>query len=230
MSHQQLSRAEATKLALAAKPVAKAAGWANGEKINREEWLTRVMQRDIMPLIAANGGKVSKLRVSVGWPKGSRGGKTAESIGQCWDPVHSADGHYEVFVSPKLGAFEAIEVLVHEAVHVGAGTECAHRGAFKTIAKAVGLEGKMTATLAGENLAKQIRAWIADMPEYPHGPMTDGIKGGAGKEKKPGSRLIKAFCEGCEYTMRIAQTWLDIALPTCPNPDCDGHGHEMKVG
>lgn len=135
-----------------------------------------------------------------------------------------------MFISPKLNGFEAIEVLVHEVVHLGAGLECGHRGAFKKIAQAVGLEGKMTATVAGENLAKQIRAWMADMPEYPHGPMTAAIEGDPGKEKKPGSRLIKASCECCEYTMRIAQTWLDIAVPVCPNPDCDGNGHEMKVG
>lgn len=82
-----MTRAEATKIALATKPVAKAAGWAkDADKINREEWLTRVAQRDVLPLVAANGGQTAKFRVSVGWPKGSRGGKGAESIGQCWDP------------------------------------------------------------------------------------------------------------------------------------------------
>jgi hypothetical protein len=223
-------RAEATKMALATQPVAKASGWAKGDKINREEWLTRVAERDILPLIAANGGKIAKFRVSVGWPKGSRGGKGAESIGQCWDPKCSSDGHYKMFISPKLGAYEAVEVLVHEVVHLGAGLECKHRGAFKKIATAVGLEGKMTATVAGEELGKRIRAWMADMPEYPHGPMSAGGGDGTGKEKKPGSRLIKASCEGCEYTMRVAQSWLDIAVPMCPNPDCDGHGREMQVG
>lgn len=224
---QALTRAEATKLALSTQPVAKAAGWAKGDKINREEWLTRVMQRDIMPLIAAQGGKVSKFRVSVGWPRGSRGGKTAESIGQCWDPKHSADGHYEVFVSPKLGAFDALQVLVHEAVHIGAGIECGHKGAFKKIATAVGLVGKMTATVAGDDLGRRIRAWIADMPEYPHGPMS--AVDGAGKEKKPGSRLIKACCECCEYTVRVTQKWIDVAVPTCPNPECDGFEEAMLV-
>lgn len=198
--------------------------------VNREEWLTRAVQRDILPLIASHGGKIAKFRVSVGWPKGSRGGKGAEAIGQCWDPKHSSDGCYEMFVSPKLGAFEAIEVLVHECVHLGAGIPCGHKGAFKKIAQAIGLEGRMTATVAGEELAKRIRAWIADMPEYPHGPMISAEADGEDKEKKPGSRLIKAACEGCEYTVRLAQKWIDIATPTCPNPDCDGFGHDMSIG
>lgn len=227
MSYEMTHR-EATKIALKIRPVAKAAGWDKTAKMNREEWLTRVAQRDILPLIAANGGQTAKFRVSVGWPKGSRGGSTAESIGQCWDPKHSADGHYEMFVSPKLGAFEAVEVLVHEVVHLGAGLECKHRGAFKKLALAVGLEGKMTATTAGDELAKKIRAWMADMPEYPHGPMVAAVEGEE-KEKRPGSRLIKASCECCEYTVRLAQKWIDIAVPTCPNDACDGYGHDMKV-
>ncbi len=198
-------------------------------KINREEWLTQIAQNDVLPMIVANGGKTAKFRVSVGWPKGSRGGKTAEAIGQCWDPQYSSDGCYELFISPKLAAFDAVEVLVHEVIHLGAGVACKHRGAFKKIAMAVGLEGKMTATFAGAELAKRIRAWIADMPEYPHGPMVDGTKD-EGKEPKPGSRLIKAACEGCEYTVRLAQKWIDIAAPTCPNPDCDGFRHDMKIG
>lgn len=174
MKHQQLTRAEATKLALNVRSVAKAAGWAKGDKINREEWLTQVAQRDIVPLLVAqcDGMCLKPWRVSVGWPKGSRGGKGAESIGQCWPDTQSSDKHHELFISPLLGAFEAIEVLVHELVHVAAGLACNHKGEFKRLALAAGLTGKMTATVAGEELAKRIRSWLADMPAYPHGPMT----------------------------------------------------------
>lgn len=198
--------------------------------MNREEWLTRVAAQDICPMLGLHNGAIpTKYRVSVGWPKGSRGGKTSESIGQCWDPKCSSDGHHEVFISPKLDAFAAIETLVHEMIHVSAGVAAKHRGEFKRLAVAVGLEGKMTATLAGEELGKRIRAWIADMPEYPHGPMDlGGSKEGEPGEKK-GSRLIKVCCPGCEYTVRMAQKWIDVAVPACPNDNCDKVNEPMEA-
>lgn len=224
----QLSRGEATAIALKIQPVAKASGWSKSDQINREEWLTQVAKRDIAPLIAQCDGKpLGKYRVSVGWPKGSRGGKGAESIGQCWDHKVSADGHYELFISPVLGAFEAVEVLIHELVHVSDKLASKHKGEFKRLATALGLEGKMTATKAGEDLAKKIRAWLADMPPFPHGPMTQVT--GAGKDKKPGSRLLKACCEECGYTVRVTAMWVDVAPPVCPNPDCDRQHEPVTV-
>lgn len=198
--------------------------------INREEWLTRIANLEVCPLISIHDGSVpDKYRISVGWPRGSRGGKTSESIGQCWDPKCSADGHHEVFISPKLDAFAAVETLIHEMIHVSAGVAAKHRGEFKRLAIAVGLEGKMTATVAGEELAKRIRAWIADLPEYPHGPMNlGGTKEGEPDEKK-GSRLIKVCCPSCEYTVRMAQKWIDVGVPSCPNPDCEQNGGELEV-
>ncbi len=200
----------------------------SGHTTTRESWLTQIGERVILPMIVAHGGKTAKFRVSVGWPRGARGGKSVEAIGQCWDPRHSSDGHYELFISPKLDAFGAIEVLVHELIHLAVGTAAGHKGAFKKVALAVGLQGKMTQTVAGDALTKRIREWIRVAPEYPHGPMKDVE--GAAKEQKPGSRLIKASCEGCEYTVRLAQKWIDVAVPTCPNEDCDGFGEAMKVG
>lgn len=227
---QQLTRSEATAAALKALPLAKAAGFTGDTTMNREEWLTRVANLEVCPLIAIHNGVVpTKYRVSVGWPRGSRGGKTSESIGQCWDPKCSSDGHSELFISPKLDAYAAVETLIHEMIYVSAGVAAKHRGEFKRLAVAVGLEGKMTATLAGEELGKRIRAWIADMPEYPHGPMdVAGGKDGAPEEKK-GSRLIKVCCISCEYTVRMSQKWIDVAVPCCPNKECDVYGDELAA-
>lgn len=217
-----MTRSEAPKAALKTKPVAKAAGWHSTKAPNREEWLTRVCQREIVPLLTQCGGAApGRYRVSVGWPKNSRGGKTVEAIGQCWDKIHSSDDTFEVFVAPTQGAFEAIAVLIHELVHLSVGIDKGHKSPFKKLAVAVGLEGKMTATVAGSELAKKIRAWLADMPPFPHGPMKPAE--GSAKEKKPGSRLLKAVCEGCGYTVRVTQQWLDIAPPLCPDPECDNY-------
>lgn len=238
---EQLSQQEAHAVATKTRSLAKAAGWKTddplhltaralrGVKIetNREQWLTEIATREIVPLITSQGGaEPGPFRVSIGWPKGSRGGKGAESIGQCWPNKLSADKHYEVFISPALEAFQAVEVLIHEMIHVSDQLKSSHKGEFKRLALAVGLEGKMTATIANEELAKRIRAWLVGMPPFPHGALSQADK--VGKEK-PGSRLLKVSCPSCEYTIRVTQKWLDIAIPHCPNPECGGHEEEMEV-
>jgi hypothetical protein len=38
----------------------------------------------------------------------------------------------------------------------------------------------------------------------------------AGLIKDPGSRLIKAHCEKCNYTIRLSRKWIEVKLPICP--------------
>lgn len=194
--------------------------------MNREGWLTKVATAHLWPLIESKGGKVpSDWRVSVGFPKGSRGGKGSHAIGQCWPTAASADKHSEIFISPELDAMRAADVLLHELIHAATpGT--GHKSAFKRIAVACGLTGRMPATVAGPELAATLRAMLAAMPAYPHGPLR--VPEGAGKAR-PGSRLIKVSCPACDYTMRITRTWLELAIPACPNPDCDACGDTMTV-
>jgi hypothetical protein len=187
--------------------------------MNREDWLNKVADKCLWPLIKARGGvHPDKIRISVGFPKGSRGGQ--HSIGQCWSPAHSGDETYEVFVSPVLSADDAIHTLLHELIHASAGLKCKHKGAFKRLALAVGLEGKMTATEPGKELAAAIKGWLEKLPKYPHAPMKIS---GASSTPKQGTRLIKCECTECGYTVRTTQKWIQVGAPHCPN-----HG-EMGV-
>jgi hypothetical protein len=181
--------------------------------------------RHLWPLIESHGGKApAGWRVSVGFPKGSRGGKGGHAIGQCWPAAASADDHTEMFISPELEAPRAADVLLHELIHA-ACPRAKHGGEFKRIAKACGLTGKMTATVAGPDLAARIVEWLAKMPAYPHGV----LKVPTGSRVGPGSRLLKVSCDACGYTMRVTRTWLEVALPTCPDQECNGHGEAMTV-
>lgn len=192
--------------------------------MNREEWLTKISEKNILPLISIAGGKTDyKYRVSVGWPKGARG-NGAEAIAQCWAPQVSADKVHEIFISPTLSAQEAVEALIHEHVHASVGVKAKHKAAFRTLAVALGLTGKMTATVAGDELRAKIAAVIKSMPEYPHGVMSVAKRAGA----KPGSRLVKIICEACGYTLRGTRMWLDTGVPVCPNEECDNVGEGMS--
>ena len=181
------------------------------KNLNREAWLNLLAAKYLWPLIADNGGEVvDEVRISVGFPKGSRGGR--KSIGQCWDPSASKDKHHEIFISPILNDEDCAHVLLHELIHASVGLEAGHKAPFKKLAVAVGLEGKMTATVAGEDLKQDIKGWLNKLPPFPGAPMKD-YTGGA---SKPGSRLLKGCCPSCGYTVRITQKWVDIATPTCP--------------
>lgn len=178
--------------------------------MNREEWLTQLCERHLWPLIEQHGGTRRPYRISVGFPKGSRGGRT--SIGQCWNCQLSADGTFEVFVSPVLNDADAAHVALHELVHVSDALKSGHKGEFKRLATAVGLVGKMTATTAGAPLAAQLKSWMEGLGVYPHAPLKPSE---SAKGKGPGSRLLKLTCCDCGYTLRVTRKWLDMGTPIC---------------
>lgn len=178
--------------------------------MNREAWLHEFAAR-LAPMFDAAGFplKLEKVRLSVGFPKGGKG--VRKSIGQCWSNKASADGFTQIFVSPILGtAREVDHVLTHELVHHVVGLECGHKGDFATLARALGLAGKLTATTAGDELRIKLDAITAAIGPYPHGALnpSEGVK-------KQATRMLKLTCDGCGYICRTTQRWLDTGLPTC---------------
>ncbi len=191
-------------------------------RFTREAWLTDIAEKYLWPRIeAARGERPRKYRVSVGFPKGRRGGE-GHSIGQCWSQEVSADRTCEMFVSPELDAVQAVAVLAHEMVHASVGVHCGHRAPFKKLARAIGLSGPMRATVPSAEFERTIAEWIAAEIAYPHAPMSAPTS-----PTRPGSRLLKASCERCGYTVRVTRQWLDVASPICPNPDCDAYQESM---
>lgn len=196
--------------------------------MNREQWLHTLAERFLWPRIEEHGGTVcKKYRISCGWPLGSRGGKTGHAIGQCWSATVSGDGTTEIFVSPKLEATRAVDVLLHELVHASVGMAAGHGPKFKKLALAVGLAGPMKATVASEALQPLVAGWLKKLPAYPHAPLNPSEQPGA---KKPGSRLLKAYCSECGYTVRITKQWVEVACPTCPDENCERHGKPFEIG
>lgn len=193
--------------------------------MNREAWLTELARAHLWPLLKNCGATIpAHWRVSVGFPKGSRGGKSGHAIGQCWPTAASADQHAEMFISPELEAMPAAATLLHELIHA-ATPGARHGGQFKKLALAAGLTGRMTATVAGPLLVPKLEEMLRAMPPYPHGV----LRVPAGQRVGPGSRLLKVSCSGCDYTIRAARSWLEVAVPACPNPDCNEHGECMTV-
>lgn len=176
----------------------------------RHAWLERATI-DLVEEFEEIGFNVpGNIRVSIGWP-GGRGAKN-KTIGQCWYPAASSDSFHEIFISPRLAdTVEILATLAHEIAHTIAGPTAKHGAAFKKVATAIGLEGKMTATHAGQKFADWAHRWMVQGGEYPAGSLNDA------RAVKQTTRLVKAECGDCGYTVRVTRKWLDeVGAPICP--------------
>lgn len=180
----------------------------------REVWLDELVAA-VRPWYGAE--LPPRVHISVGFPST---GKRSKTIGECWHADQSADGAPQIFIHPKVSnGVDVGAIVVHELVHA-ARPEAKHGKEFKQLATALGLEGKMTSTHAGEALRDRLTTIVADLGDYPH-PALSGESSGKPKQT---TRLLKVECPDCEYVVRTTQKWIDTGLPTCP---C---GTEMVVG
>ena len=126
--------------------------------MNREQWLNECIQK-LRPDFEQLGHPLpEKIRASCSWPSKSGLANKKRRIGEAWSAKNSADRSCEVFISPVLkDPLEVAATLVHELVHCAVGVEEGHKGKFTRLAKAIGLEGKMTATHAGETLKARLQ-------------------------------------------------------------------------
>lgn len=170
-----------------------------------------------------NRYKVPKFRVACGWPSVRGLSDKKRVIGESWDSEAASDEVGQIFISPWLNDPReeqgVLATLVHEIVHQVVGHEVKHGKPFRECALAVGLDGKMTATFAGKDLMEFISQWCDELGPYPHGKL-DKLKS---PSKKQTTRMIKAECSDCGFTVRLSRKWLEeVGAPHCPK-----HG-EMK--
>jgi hypothetical protein len=187
------------------KPTRRRSVAADTDNTNRESYLIQSVEllRGLFRKCGAAGAEIPPVRVSVGWQL--RGG--VKAIGSCWKREASRDGSFQIFISPAIDdTVEALAILVHELCH--ACTDCdGHGAAFKALARAIGLDGKLTATYPGPALTERLNALVVGViGKYPHAALIpDPEKSG---QKKEGTRLIKCVCEKTGYTVRTTRKWL----------------------
>ncbi len=185
---------------------------------SREHWLQRCAVLLDEQRFAPADYHVPVVHVSVGFPSRSALAAKKRRIGECWSSKAASTGLCQVFISPVLSdPVEVVATLAHELVHATVGLEAKHGKTFKRCAVAIGLEGKMTATVASAAFAK----WVSDVAlpalgAYPH-PVFDPK---TATRIKDGTRLLKCECPSCGCTIRITRKWLDaVGAPVCSCPD-----------
>src|SRR5215207_7364797 len=189
--------------------------------IHREAWLHAVAAALAEPFKQLGHPIPERVRLTCGFPSVRGIAARNQRVGECWSDSNSADGHFEIMVSPVIAdSVRVAGVLAHELIHAAVGLKCGHKGAFRTMAKALGLEGKMTATTEGEAFKRLVAPILEAAGPYPHAELRAMSNG----RKKQAARLVKCQCETCGYVVRTAQTWIDDrGAPHCPD-----HG-EMAV-
>src|SRR5580704_6781485 len=115
---------------------------------HRETWLHAVADR-LRPIFTAHGATIpDKIRLACGFPSTRAFSAKHRRLGECWSGAASADEHVEIMISPVLDdPMRVAGVLAHELIH--ATGRHGHRGPFAELARAIGLEGKMTGTAEG---------------------------------------------------------------------------------
>jgi len=178
----------------------------------RDQWL-KAATTSLRKQFKQHGYAVpDDIRISVGFPGGRGGASGSQHIGMCWYGEGIQDGVDQVYISPVLGdPVRVLDVLVHELCHAAVGIGHGHKGPFRTLATAMGLEGKMTATIAGDDLAVSLTALAKRLGPYPHSALD------MSKRKKQTTRMIKAICEDDQYIVRLSRKMLtEHGAPICP--------------
>ena len=117
---------------------------------------------------------------------------------------------------------EIAGILAHELTHAAVGIDKGHGRAFRRVAVAIGLTGKMTATVPGDAFKQRVEPIL----KKPRRSSSCALLswGESSGPKKQTTRMIKCECAECGYTARVARKWLEeLGAPHCPE-----HG-EMRV-
>jgi len=183
--------------------------------MNRETWLNEVATK-LLPTFGRHGYELTQYRVAVGFPSTGRKGRR---IGECWDKSSSNDGVFEIFIRPDLDdPVEVAQVLTHELCHAAVGIAAGHGPLFRKVARAMLLEGKLTATVAGAAFKAFIAPVLEEVGALPHARLN---LGGIGTGRKTQTnRQLKCVCPECGYIARTTSKWIDEMGP----PHCPEHG------
>jgi hypothetical protein len=179
---------------------------------NREDWLTAAVN-ELRPFFDTVGKPLpANVRVTCGFPSNA---KRSGAIGECWADTASADKTFEVLISPTLDdPLHVFDVLVHELCHSTAGAmnhgiNFQKAAALMHLVPSLGPKG-WKATGRGVQFEPTYGAIIDSLGPYPHAALTMNSK------KVQGTRMLKAVCPSCGYTVRLTQKWAALGLPSCP--------------
>jgi len=179
----------------------------------REGWLEGF--RDAMaPKLEVLGYTLpDNIRISINEPTASKRGKGA--YGKCFHPSESSSGHWEIFLNPIIETVDVLAcTLTHELIHTVC-FEDGHGKVFGSIARAMGLDGKLTATVAGKSWFQWATPIIEALGPIPYSAMNNPAR------KVSETYLLKLECNNCGWLARASKKHVFDNM-TCPDMECGG--------
>ncbi len=182
--------------------------------LDREAWLTEaaelIQAELITPKLPADHIIPHNFRVSVGFPPNSRA--SSSRIAVCFKAEASKDNTNEIFITPTIDdSITILAALSHELIHQADNCESGHRNFFAKVARRIGLEGKLTATTAGDEITDYLNTLIDVLGPIPHAKLDVGIA-----KPKQQTRMIKVYCPACAFQFRTTNRHLIcIQLTQC---------------
>lgn len=211
--------------------------------MNREQWLNEIANR-MAPRFEEIGFPLPKFRAAIGFTSGGmRASANGECWHpkSSDDGVYEILIRPDVSES-----FYAAAILCHELTHTAVGFAEKHGGKFVKVMKALGLAAPFTSTVPTDAFNDWVKPFIEELGPLPHAslrwtslaitpgkkpivvgkvakalrlgedlPDSDGEPTSTAKPKQ-GTRLKKASCSVCGYTVRVTQKWLEVGPPHCP--------------
>jgi hypothetical protein len=188
----------------------------------REAYLTEaanLMLDDlIMPVVEAStlyNYDRPNFRISVGFPKHSRGGK---AIAVCFAQAASSDSVNEIFINPEIDTpLDVMQAMAHELCHAMDDCVSGHQNFFAFVARKIGLEGKLTETFAGSVLHSTLKEYEVLLGAFPHHKMVMDKT-----HKKDSTRQLKVECfnTDCNFLFRTSAKQMsklgESGTATCP--------------
>lgn len=204
---------------------------------NRETWLRSLA--DLMaPRFAQCEKPIPPFRVGTGF---TSGGQYCNAGGECWNKTVSADGHFEIFIMPdQVEPMKIAAILCHELIHAAVGLQEGHKGQFAVMMHRLGLQRPYTCSIPGPEFETWVQPFLdelgppplaalqfrrskpkrardasGDSDEAPD-PEDNGEPGSSNQRKKQGTRMLKACCSDCGYTVRLSKKWALSHGAVCP--------------
>lgn len=169
----------------------------------REEWLNAANKEIDAKVFKPHGLSLPKnVKLSCSFPSKQALSVKRRRIGECW-PTNERK-NVEIFITPlEDDVLTVMGVLVHEDVHAIDNCKNGHKGPFVQMARKVGLEGKPTQCMPGEELNKVLQGIAKKLGKYPHQAIS-----ASAKAKPQSTRLVKCECPDTGYVVRTTRKWL----------------------
>ena len=184
--------------------------------VDRESWLKRVVEIVEQDILNEHQASMpEKWEISCGFAG------NAKAIGVAFSNTACKDGEtYQIFISPILGNNDKVnlmQTILHEMLHCVATIEVGHKGEFKRLARAIGLEGRLTHTYVSDTnpLAELLlKCYNKVGVEYPHKEIIPEVK----EKKERVKNFVNLVSEdNPEYVVKMKKSVFEaVGVPVDP--------------